>query len=138
MLITLINPYFNTEDQWKNTHLINVTLLETLNRQSIINFLIQCNKIDREMINCNIISANPRSYYIDMLLNKNYQLYYDEDQLNDDHMKINKLMKLPLNLEIVVPELENYIDCQMDSVGLKHFNVLQKLGEGTYAEIFLV
>lgn len=33
------------------------------------------------MITYNIISNNPRNYYIDTLINSNNDLYYDEDQL---------------------------------------------------------
>lgn len=51
---------------------------------------------------------------------------------------MKRLLKLPLTLEIAAYDEEHAINCKTEIITSKHFNILQKIGEGTYAEIFLV
>jgi hypothetical protein len=67
------------------------------------------------------------------------ELYYDEDQISStDTVKLRRLIKLPLTLELSRPDNEYQIDCQTDKITASHFQTIQKIGEGTYSQIFLV
>ena len=48
------------------------------------------------------------------------------------------MIKPPIHFEIVTPDPEFKIDCQTELITTNHFNTLRKIGEGTYAEIFLI
>jgi hypothetical protein len=47
-------------------------------------------------------------------------------------------VKLPLHCEVAFYEPEYLIDCHNESFGMSYFNVIKKIGEGTYAQIYLV
>lgn len=36
------------------------------------------------MGDCNILTANPRNYYLDILFQKNIEIFYEEDQALPD------------------------------------------------------
>jgi hypothetical protein len=139
MNFSLVNPYFETNEIPQDNIIVPVTQLICINRKEILKYLIKNGKVDAAMADHNVVTNNPRNFYIDVLMSKNYDLLYDEDQIpNEEPAKIKRLIKLPVNFEIVLPDLEYKIDCQTEYITVNHFNVIRKIGEGTYAEIFLV
>ncbi len=59
------------------------------------------------MNDCNIITTNPRNYYLEVLFQKNIEIFYEEDQgLSDEMDKGKKYVKLPLHCEVVFYEPE--------------------------------
>jgi hypothetical protein len=140
MIFTLMNPYFNVGDEIpKESKPINVTQLATLSRTSIMQHLVATGKLPPQLLECTLLTTNPRNFYLDVLLAKDYELYFDEDQISpEDPGRLKRLVRLPLSLEVVRPDPEWALGCQAESVTLGHFAILRKIGEGTYAEIFLV
>jgi hypothetical protein len=96
--------------------------------------LITTGKLAPLLAEATVLTTNPRNFYLDVLLAKDYEIYYDEDQIPADELgRMKRLVKLPLNLEVVQPDAEWALDCQAESVTLGHFSILRKIGEGTYA-----
>jgi hypothetical protein len=85
MLFTLVNPYFNANDEIpKESIAINVTQLATLSRTTIMQHLVSSGKLTPELIETTLLTTNPRNFYIDILFAKDYEIYYDEDQIPTD------------------------------------------------------
>lgn len=85
MFFTLVNPYFNAGDEIpKDSSAVNVTQLATLSRTTIMQHLVSTGKLAPELIESTMVTTNPRNFYIDILLAKNYEIYYDEDQIPAD------------------------------------------------------
>jgi hypothetical protein len=82
MNFTLINPYFNgSEEIPKDTTIVNVTQLSSISRTTITQHLVKNCKLDPQLNDCTILTINPRNFYLDVLLAKDYELFYDEDQI---------------------------------------------------------
>lgn len=78
MLFTLVNPYFNGGDEIpKDSIAVNVTQLATLSRSAIMQQLISLGKLAPKLIESTVITTNPRNHYTDILLAKDYEIYYD-------------------------------------------------------------
>ncbi len=60
---------------------VNVTQLTTISRTEILKYLFKNGKITEEMVSYTVVSSNPRNFYLDVMLAKNYSLFYDEEQL---------------------------------------------------------
>ena len=134
MFITLINPYFQSEESFKDHLLVNVTQIVRLNRLEILKHLVNRNKMEASMSGCNLVSINPRNFHLDVLMTKNQDIYYDEEVVDEDNpLKALRMFKLPLTFEIVVPDINAEIACHQDNINMNLFTVIQKIGEGTYA-----
>lgn len=82
MFISLINPYFQNDENFKNHLLVNVTQLARINRLEILKFLIKNGKIDDKLSTVNLVSVNPRNFYLDVLMTKNHDIFYDIDSID--------------------------------------------------------
>jgi hypothetical protein len=49
----------------------------------ILKNLINHGKLEETMTNINLISVNPRNFYLDVLMAKNQEIYYDEDSIEE-------------------------------------------------------
>jgi hypothetical protein len=68
------------------------------------------------------------------LLSKDYELIYEEDNFEEEQqVKHKKLVKLPQILEMVTRDIENIIDSHRNHITVKNFEILEKIGEGTFA-----
>ncbi len=100
MYFTLINPYFyGGDDVPKDSTVVNVTQLTTLSRTTIMNHLVSTGKLAASLVESTLLTTNPRNLYIDILLAKDYDIYYDEDQIpSEEPARVKRLIKLPINL----------------------------------------
>lgn len=102
--------------------MVNVTQLATISRTSLTQHLIKNGKLPPELADCTLLTTNPRNFYLDVLLAKDYELYYDEDQVPaEEPGKLKRLIRLPLSLEAVRADPDWALDCQAESVTLAHF-----------------
>lgn len=103
MQLVVVNPYFNgAEELPKDSVIVNVTQLSSFCRSAILKHLQSTSRLPENLANATLLTAAPRNYYIDVLFAKDYELFYDEDQLPPDEPALAKrLVRLPLTLEAV-------------------------------------
>jgi hypothetical protein len=102
MIITLINPYQPNVDSPKGSVTISVTQLPELKKHYLLQYLVTHQLIDQSKINTvGLVTCNPRNYFIDVLLAKNEEFYYDEESFEQsESYKIKRLISCPLSMTL--------------------------------------
>ena len=101
MLISLVHPY-RKQATPKGHICLSAALPARLTRSGIIGELVRLNLIPEQMKNGRLLTLNPRNYFIDVLLNKDMELYYDEDELqNQSEINRKRLIKLPYSFQLL-------------------------------------
>lgn len=140
MIVTLTHPYQNKEELLiKGSILLSAALPKSLTRTNILQELIRQTLISENFITASLITTNPRNYYLDLLLSKEEDLFYSQDQVSlDEPFKLKRLVKLPFSLQIVSHDQDWMIDNQCQTITPKYFDILDKIGQGSYSQIYLV
>lgn len=69
-----------------------------LTRKGIIGELVKQNLVGEEYQDGVLVSTNPRNYFIDLVLSKDMELFYDSDRLeHDDNFGRKRLVSLPIS-----------------------------------------
>ena len=102
MIVTLINPYQITVDPPKGSTTISVPQLPELKKHYILQYLVTHQHHHQSKINTvGLVTCNPRNYFIDVLLAKNEEFYYDEESFEQtEAYKMKILISCPLSMTL--------------------------------------